>query len=102
MDSLVFVAGTAVLLVALHVAVAAYLYRVALGRDDPGGDAAVTEDEPPVPPVEKGADLGEGAVPCPTCGTANDPGYRYCRRCVADLSGKQRTDGSIAAGRLGS
>ena len=102
MDSLVFVAGTAVLLVALHVAVAAYLYRVALSRDDPASDAAATDDERAVPPGDGRADPADGTVPCPTCGTPNDPGYKFCRRCVADLSGKQPTTGGAAAGRLGS
>lgn len=102
MDSLVFVAGTAVLLVALHVAIAAYLYRVALGRDGPGSDAAATEDERPVLPTDRRAASTDDTVSCPTCGAPNDPGYRFCRRCVADLSGRQPTNGSFAAGRLGS
>lgn len=102
MDSLVFVAATAVLLVALHVAVAAYLYRVALGRDGAGSDAAAADDERPPSPGGRRADPGDGRIPCPTCGTPNDPQYRYCRRCVADLSGKQPTNGGVAAGRLGS
>lgn len=28
------------------------------------------------------------AVQCSECGAENDPGYRYCRDCVADLSGE--------------
>lgn len=29
----------------------------------------------------------DAVVECGGCGARNDPGYRYCRRCVADLSG---------------
>lgn len=26
-------------------------------------------------------------VACPECGAANNPGYRFCRRCVSELPG---------------
>lgn len=30
---------------------------------------------------------GEVAVECRECGTENEPGYRYCRECIAELPG---------------
>ncbi|HKL29004.1 MAG TPA: zinc ribbon domain-containing protein [Natrialbaceae archaeon] len=34
-----------------------------------------------------GSDRVEGAtIECSECGAPNDPEYRFCRRCVADLS----------------
>ena len=29
---------------------------------------------------------GQEVVTCADCGAENDPGYRYCRRCISDLS----------------
>ena len=28
----------------------------------------------------------DGSVICPECGTANEPGYRYCSACVFDMA----------------
>lgn len=30
----------------------------------------------------------DDATVCTTCGTENDPHYRYCRHCASDLSGE--------------
>ena len=35
---------------------------------------------------------GEHVV-CPECGTANEPGYRYCRSCVTELPRSVDFDG---------
>ncbi|MEV6785631.1 zinc ribbon domain-containing protein [Streptomyces sp. NPDC051098] len=31
-------------------------------------------------------------VPCPACGTANQPGRRFCRRCAAELKPAAKPD----------
>jgi len=43
---------------------------------------------------------GEPAVWCPDCGEPNQPGYHYCRRCVSELGGGQRSapEGSDSSG----
>lgn len=48
------------------------LVAIALRLDAPGATA----------PTGTGDDLE-----CPDCGTANEPGYRYCRQCVSPLPG---------------
>ena len=61
------------------------------GSPGTGGDAA-TADADPVPPV--GAPDGR-TVQCSECGAENDPGYRYCRACVARLPGRASADGDV-------
>ena len=102
MESLALVGLLAALLVILHVAVAAYLYRVALSGDARPADGDPTADDRPTPPEDRRFDDADARTPCPTCGTPNDPSYRFCRRCVADLSGQRATADGVAAGRLGS
>lgn len=104
MESLAFVAAVALLLVVLHAVVAAYVYRVAhsgdgrlLEREASPDERAVQPTDEPEPP-----EVPDDSVSCPTCGAPNDPCYQFCRRCVADLSGKQRASAEVAAGRLGS
>ena len=91
--------GAAVaLFVLLHVAVAAYLYRSAAadGPDHAGEYVPAQADERPTSPADE-------RVPCPTCGVPNDPSYRFCRRCVADLSaGPSSSAGGDGGKRLGS
>lgn len=102
MESLVFVMGLAALLVALHFVVAAYLYRVALSGDGSGFDREKGTDERTPEAIDRRLDGTDGTVPCPTCGAPNDPCFKFCRRCVADLTATQRTAGGASAGRLGS
>jgi hypothetical protein len=46
-------------------------------RTDPTGGGPTTAERP----------AAEGdPVACPACGTPNDPTYRFCRACVAELS----------------
>lgn len=47
--------------------------------------------------------VGADSVACPDCGTENDPGYRYCRACVAELPGEtavQHRPASAAGRRI--
>ncbi|MFC6905258.1 DUF7577 domain-containing protein [Halalkalicoccus tibetensis] len=66
-------------------ALAYFYYRVRDDSDDrdPGALAPETVDV-------DGAEATDGreAVSCNECGAENDPEYRYCRDCVADLSGE--------------
>ncbi|WP_324756440.1 DUF7577 domain-containing protein [Haloarcula sp. GH36] len=68
--------GAIALLVGIHVLTMLYAYR---SRDE----TATTESE-----GEQTQPLGGRGerVDCPQCGTTNDPNYRFCRTCVADLS----------------
>ena len=102
MESLAFVAAVAVLLFVLHVVVAAYVYRVAHSGDGRFFEREASPDERAALEADASLEEPDDSVSCPTCGAPNDPSYRFCRRCVADLSGKQRASAEVAAGRLGS
>ena len=97
MDDLLWLGAAAALFVLLHVAVAAYLYRSAADGPDHAGEYIPEQaDERPTGPADE-------RVPCPTCGVPNDPSYRFCRRCVADLSaGLSPSAGGDGGKRLGS
>ena len=97
MDDLLWLGAAAALFVLLHVAVAAYLYRSAADGPDHAGEYIPAQaDERPTSPADE-------RVPCPTCGVPNDPSYRFCRRCVADLSaGLSSSAGGDGGKRLGS
>lgn len=104
MDSVLWFAAAAAVLIAVHLGIAAYLYRTAMDADGLGG-----EPEQRASRNRKetgggaGKTAGDGHVSCPTCGTPNDPGYQFCRRCVADMSGNGApADGPNATERLGS
>lgn len=102
MESLAFMAVAALLLVGLHLVVAAYLYRVALAGEASAFDAGTAPKEQTETPTEEWLEEGDETMRCPTCGAPNDPSYRFCRRCVADLTSQHRTADETAAGRLGS
>ena len=98
MNDLLWLGAAAALFVLLHVAVAAYLYRSAAadGPDHVGEYIPAKVDERPTNPADE-------RVPYPTCGVPNDPSYRFCRRCVADLStGPPSSTGGDGGKRLGS
>lgn len=103
MDPLVLIAAVAAALVVLHVVVATYLYRAAAGSDNRAPSAGENpERDRVVEPLGQG-DEDEHRTPCPACGTPNDPTYRFCRQCVADLSNAgSAVDGPDATKRLGS
>ena len=58
--------------------------------DGEGGDGGDGEDG------DGGAPDGP-TVTCPACGVENDPEFRYCRDCVAELPGSDRL-GSVEGG----
>ncbi|WP_299333265.1 DUF7577 domain-containing protein [Haloplanus sp.] len=39
------------------------------------------------PTAGPGRSAGSEEVVCPDCGAKNEPGYRYCGRCVSELPG---------------
>jgi hypothetical protein len=82
--------GAIALLVGIHVLTMLYAYR---SRDE--GATATTEPDAEQPTL---ADPDDDRINCPQCGTTNDPTYRFCRTCVADLSKqpprRQPTSGS--------
>lgn len=105
MDELLTVGAIAVLFMLIHLAFAAYLYRSLSADRDGGGTTEPTEavdsgGEPPVDDPVSGtstvdsADTEESStVPCPTCGTPNDPSFQFCRQCVSDLSDRTSASG---------
>lgn len=100
MDPLVWIAVIAGLLVVIHLAVAVYLYQTATAADGPIRSRAESDRAGETP--GQSTDAAERRVACPACGTPNDPSYRFCRRCVADLSSDgPLADDSESSGRLG-
>lgn len=69
-------------------ALAYFYYRVRDDSDDrePGTLAPEAVDVDAADGTE--AADGREPVACSECGAENDPDYRYCRDCVADLSGE--------------
>ncbi|WP_336133732.1 DUF7577 domain-containing protein [Natronomonas amylolytica] len=100
MEQLVWLVALAALLFGLHAAVVVYLYRKATGPTDPTDLLASSEGE--YPPAEETTGPDDERIACPTCGTPNDPSYRFCRRCISDLSGNSAANaGPNATDRLG-
>jgi uncharacterized paraquat-inducible protein A len=69
------------LLVGLHVLTMLYAYR---SQGEPA--AAITQQDSETPPSPSDSENDE-SVHCPHCGEMNERDYRFCKRCVADLSG---------------
>lgn len=127
MEPLVWLAVAAVALLLLHVGVAAYIYRTVTAADGPtrNGSEKLSEDAEEVgersEAAERASEPSETAAPpgtrtdandtagaderrpCPTCGAPNDPDYRFCRRCVSDITNRGGGEGpSGSTERLGS
>lgn len=103
MEELVTLGALAVLLVGVHVAFAIHLYRsLSADRNREGcadgtetGSASGREPKSTASPKSDGSDADDGSgQPCPTCGTPNDPSFRFCRRCVSELSGQTAPKGN--------
>lgn len=66
-------------------ALAYFYHRVGNESDDRDPEALASDA---VDTDDVAATDGHGSVACRECGAENDPEYRYCRDCVADLSGE--------------
>ena len=112
MEDLVTLGAVGLLLLGVHAIFAVYLYRSLLaGRDRPerlddtvargesGGepDAAVAEFLFPEEPNASEPSM----LRCPACGAPNDPSFRFCRRCVSDLTESPTPHGNAAGGSSG-
>jgi hypothetical protein len=95
MNTLVWLLLGVAMLIAVHMGILIYLYRATV--PDSGGRRtdAVEQDRP------QRTDGPDPAV-CPACGAPNDPAYRFCRRCVSDLSAGKTAVGGDGPERLGS
>jgi hypothetical protein len=93
MEQLVWLVALAALLFGLHAAVVVYLYRKATDSTDPMELLDSRQENGDLPPVEDATGRDDERIACPTCGTPNDPSYRFCRRCISDLSGGSAANG---------
>lgn len=101
MDPLVWFVVVALALVVLHVAVAAYLYRSATETSTSSADEYLPVQSPES--RESASEADGDLIACKSCGTPNDPSYRFCRQCIADLtSGGAGMSGPGGTERLGS
>lgn len=100
MDQLTATALILVIALGFHALFALYFYRrYLLGEDSEEGsperfddvDSLVTRPEGSVNDEPK----GRSEIPCPTCGTPNDPSFQFCCHCVADLSDGTATRDSV-------
>lgn len=101
MDPLGWFVAVAVVLIVLHVGVAAYLYRSATADTPTSADEYLPSRS--ADSRESVAEADGNLVVCGDCGARNDPAYRFCRQCVADLtSGNGGHGGFGSTERLGS
>jgi hypothetical protein len=105
--------GLVVVLIGTNLAVSYWLYRQLqdTGRGSVLGLGGESRSRESLAPERPGDDAGEptatdhdadrsASVACPACGTPNDPEYRFCRACVAELAAST-TAGGGAGGRSG-
>ncbi|WP_277539950.1 DUF7577 domain-containing protein [Haloarcula laminariae] len=72
--------GAIALLVGIHILTMLYAYR---RQGEPASGAAQSD---PVATQPATSDEGTELVTCANCGTRNEPGYQFCRECIADMS----------------
>ncbi|QLD86999.1 zinc ribbon domain-containing protein [Natronomonas halophila] len=102
MEQFVWLVALAALLFGLHAAVVVYLYRRATDSTDAMDLLETHTQQDDRPSVEESAGRDDERIACPTCGTPNDPSYRFCRRCISDLSGGSAANAAAnGADRLG-
>lgn len=73
--------GSTVLLCLLYTAVLFHLYQ--LRKTTPAHNAGAESANTDSP-------MGESkeGITCPSCGSTNNPEYRFCRECVGELPGR--------------
>ncbi|MCY4729056.1 zinc ribbon domain-containing protein [Natronomonas gomsonensis] len=96
MNTLVWLLLGVAALITVHMGILLYLYRET--ATDSGGQTTEA-----APDHERGPREQPDRTVCPACGAPNDPAYRFCRRCISDLSaGKTTASGDGPTERLGS
>lgn len=89
MEPLALLATMVAVFVAVHVSILVYFY---LRQSDAPDSWSDTESS-----------VGGSGVVCRECGATNGPSYRFCKRCVADLSSlNASTSGEDGPDRIGS
>lgn len=78
--------GVIAVVIGLHVLTLLYAYR---RHGEP--TSTVTPSDVESSP-STGTESTSDAIACVHCGAMNDPDYRFCRGCVADLSGRTAGD----------
>lgn len=97
MNTLVWLLLGVAALITVHMGILLYLYRET-ATDSSGQTAEPATTHEREPRAE-----GPDRTVCPACGAPNDPAYRFCRRCISDLSaGKTTASGDGPTERLGS
>jgi ribosomal protein L40E len=76
----------------LHLGTLAYVYLRRSRSVERAGDTDAAADAADVT-ADRRVDTGpsgseEGPIVCSQCGARNEPNYRFCRICVADLPGR--------------
>ncbi len=101
MDQLTATALILAIALGFHALFALYFYRRYLfgGDSEEGPPEGFDDAEPLINSSEESVNdepKGRSEIPCPTCGTPNDPSFQFCCHCVADLS-----DGTPARDSVG-
>lgn len=78
--------GVIAVVIGLHVLTLLYAYR-RHGNPTSVSTQADTESSP-----STNTETMTDAIACVHCGEMNDPDYRFCRGCVADLAGRTAGD----------
>ncbi len=93
MDQLTATALILAIALGFHALFALYFYRRYLGDGDskegpPDELDDIGSATEPSKAASNGGSEERSEIPCPGCGTPNDPSFQFCCRCVADLSEK--------------
>lgn len=96
MDKLVTIAVILAIALGFHALFALYFYRQYLADDDSGDRPLGELDDvgsvaEPSEMASNGKAEERSGIPCPGCGTPNDPSFQFCYRCIADLSDRTPT-----------
>lgn len=91
MDDLTTIAVILAIALGAHALFGVSLYRRYLGDGDSGEEPSDGLDDvgsatEPSEIASDGKSEGRSEIQCPGCGTPNDPSFRFCCRCIADLS----------------